>query len=191
MRSIILFALCLPIFIVYLILCFTVPAIRIGRTRRGKGIKLWVVKDAIHSDYLFESELWKDVFDPKGKYIKIGWGDRKIFLETKEWKELKAENFLRAFWGLNGTVLRVDFTDEPPQDGIEIGPDQFKTLKEHVLASFKGDPIIKRPEYYQKGDFYESDLEYNCIKTCNDWVNKGLVEAEISNRLWCPLSFWV
>lgn len=191
MRSIILFALCIPVFIVYAILCLTVPLIRIGTIHRGKGIRLWIVKDAIHSDYLFESELWKEVFPIKEKYIRIGWGDRKIFLETKEWKELKAINFLKAFWGLNDTVLKVDFMDHPAQDEMEISPDQFRILKEHVMGSFKGNPIEKRPEYYQKGDFYESDLKYNCFTNCNNWVNAGLVKAQISNRIWCPLSLWL
>lgn len=191
MRSLILFALCIPIFIVYVILCFIVPMIRIGKIRSGKGTKIWIAKDAIHSDYIFDSELWRDVFSPRGKYIKIGWGDRKIFLETKEWKELKIDDFIGAFWGLNGTVLRVDFTEVHPHEEFEVGPDQFNILKNHVLDSFKGEPIVKRPEYYQKGDFYESDLKYNCIETCNNWVNRGLVKAQISNRIWCPLSFWL
>jgi uncharacterized protein (TIGR02117 family) len=188
---ILLFAICIPVFLVYLIICLTIPLVRIGRTARGKGVKMWIVKDAIHSDYLFESELWRDVFSPKGKYIRIGWGDRKIFLETREWKELKMDDFMKAFWGMNGTVLRVDFMDHAPKEAIEIGPDQFKILRNHVLDSFRGGVVEKRPEYYQKGDFYESDLKYNCITNCNNWVNRGLVKAKISNRLWCPLSLWL
>lgn len=184
-------AICFPIFLVYLIACLTIPLLRFGKIQSGKGIKFWIVKDAIHSDYLFESELWKDVFAPKDKFIRIGWGDRKIFLETKEWKELKAMNFLRAFWGLNETVLRVDFMDQPTNEEIEINPEQFKALKEHIMGSFKGESIEKRPEYYQKGDFYESDLKYNCFTNCNNWVNVGLVKAQISNRIWCPLSLWL
>lgn len=181
----------MPIFLVYLMLCISVPLIRFGKTRSGKGVKFWIVKDPIHSDYLFESKLWEDVFRPKGKYIKIGWGDRKIFLETKEWKDLTAANFLKAFCGLNSTVLRVDFTDEPPDEGMEMDRRQFEAIVSHIAKSHNGNLIEKRPEYYQRGDFYESDLDYNCIKTCNDWVNRGLVKAQISNKIWCPLSFWL
>jgi uncharacterized protein (TIGR02117 family) len=184
---------CLPLFFAYAILCFTVPLIRIGDIKKGKGLRLYVVKDAIHADYLFESSLWRNEFAPKGKYIKIGWGDRKIFLETKDWSSLKIIDFLFAFFGLNKTVLRVDFLDEIPQGSTEINIDelQLEVLKIYVKDSHNERIVQKRPHYYQKGDFYESDLKYNCITNCNNWVNRGLYLSRATNRIWCPISFWL
>jgi uncharacterized protein (TIGR02117 family) len=184
---------CLPLFAIYATLCFTVPLLRFGDIKNGKGIKLYISKDMIHSDYLFESSLWKNEFEPKGKYIKIGWGDRKIFLETKEWTNLKTLDFLFAFFGLNKTVLRVDFLDEIPQGSTEINIDelQLEVLKIYVKDSYNGRIIQKRPHYYQRGDFYESSLKYNCITNCNNWVNRGLYLARATNRIWCPISFWL
>lgn len=184
---------CLPLFFAYAILCFTVPFIKIGEIKKGKGLRLYVVKDAIHADYLFESSLWKNEFTSKGKYIKIGWGDKKIFLETKDWASLKIIDFLFAFFGLNKTVLRVDFLDDIPQGSTEISIDelQLEVLKIYVKDSHNGRIVQKRPHYYQKGDFYESDLRYNCITNCNNWVNRGLFIARATNRVWCPLSFWL
>jgi uncharacterized protein (TIGR02117 family) len=184
---------CLPLFAIYAILCLTVPLLRFGDIKNGKGIKLYISKDMIHSDYLFESSLWKNEFAPKGKYIKIGWGDKKIFLETKDWSSLKIIDFLFAFFGLNKTVLRVDFLDEIPQGSTEISIDelQLEVLKIYVKESHNGRIVQKRPHYYQKGDFYESNLRYNCITNCNNWVNRGLFIARATNRIWCPLSFWL
>ena len=136
---------CLPLFFAYSILCFTVPFIKIGKINKGKGIKLYISKDMIHSDYLFESSLWKNEFDPKGKYIKIGWGDKKIFLETKDWASLKIIDFLFAFFGLNKTVLRVDFLDDIPQGSTEINIDelQLKVLKMREPVQVEEEVVLK------------------------------------------------
>jgi len=187
-----LFLLCSPIFLLYFILCFFLPLIKFGKIKKSKGVKIYIVKDAIHSDYLFESEL-KDFFPSDKKYTKVGWGDKKIFLETQSWKDLKAKDFVSAFFGMNNSVLRVQFLDEIPKDSkeIEIDNDQLETIKNYIKRSYNGNLIVKRKEYYQIGDYYESDLNYNCITNCNNWVNVGLRLARVSNRIWCPLSLWV
>jgi uncharacterized protein (TIGR02117 family) len=171
----------------------TLPFFKIGSLSKGKGLKLWIARDAIHSDYVFESKLWKDQFQTKGKYIKIGWGDRKIFLETQTWNDLKINDFMFAFFGLNKTVLRVEFIDEVPIGSKEMDIDkrQLEVIKIHVADSHNGKLIIKKPNYYQKGDFYESKLRYNCVTNCNNWVNRGLFLARATTRIWCPLSFWL
>ena len=37
----------------------------------------------------------------------------------------------------------------------------------------------------------KSNLKYNCITNCNNWINTGLRLAKISNKIWCPLTFWL
>lgn len=183
----------LPLFFLYLILCFTIPMIRVGYVKHKKGKKLYICKDAIHSDYVFESNDMKDMFEPKDKYVKIGWGDRKIFLETKSWDKLKLIDFMMAFFGLNKTVLRVEFLNEIPKNSKEINIDelQLEVLKIHIKDSNNGKLIKKKKEYYQIGDYYESNLRYNCITNCNNWINQGFRLAQITNRIWCPITYWL
>ena len=97
----------LPLFLIYLILCFTLPLFKIGEVKKEKGKKIYITKDLIHADYVFLSKDIKDLFPSEKKYVKVGWGDRKIFLETKSWNELKLIDFMMAFFGLNKTVLRI------------------------------------------------------------------------------------
>lgn len=182
-----------PIIALYLLICLLSPLIKIGRIKPGKGIKFHIARDLIHSDYLFESELWKDLFPPKDNYVKIGWGDRKIFLETKTWGDLKVQDFLTAFFGLNKTVLKIQFVAEVPEGSkpMEIDERQLSVIKKHVKNSFKGESITKKPTHCQTGDYYESDLNYNCFTNCNNWVNYGLYLGGATNKIWCPFSFWV
>lgn len=174
-------------------MCLILPLIKFGTKKIGKGACVYLVKDAIHSDYLFDSSLLKEIFEPKGNYVKVGWGDRKIFLETKTWSKLKIEDFMKAFFGLNKTVLRVDFLDSMPSGSkvIELNSSQLDMLKKYIKDSFHGSPINKKPEYYQHGDFYESKLRYNCFTNCNNWINLGLYRIGASNRIWAPISFWI
>lgn len=150
-----------------------------------------VVGDLIHSDYLFEASDMPEFGASEG-YVKVGWGDRRIFLETRTWGELRTIDFLRAFFGLNPTVLRVEFLEGVPLGArrVEMGRDQLEVLKAHVRASFRGSPIERRPCDYQGGVFYESGLGYNCVTNCNNWVGRGLRLAGVTNGLWTPLSLW-
>lgn len=182
----------LPVFIPYLILCFTFPLIKFGKIKKSKGLKIYICKDAIHSDFIFCAKDVKDLFNTNKKYIKIGWGDRKIFLETQNWNNLKLKDLFFAFFGLNESVLRIEKLDELNNcKAIEIDENQLEIIKEYIKKSHNNRLINKKENYYQNGDYYESDLNYNCINTCNNWVNKALRKAKISNRIWCPVSYWL
>lgn len=188
-----LFFSCIPLFVFYFICCFIFPLIKIGKNKTGGNIKIYILKDAIHSDYIFESILLDDLFPNNKKFTKVGWGDRKIFLETNSWKNLKIKDFLFAFFGLNETVLRVDFLEEIPKKlkKINVSYEQFLEIKKHIICSYENKKIEKKHSYFQIGDFYKSNLKYNCVTNCNNWINQGLRKAKASNRVWCPLSFWL
>ena len=185
-----LFVLSLPLILFYFLLALLSPLMRLGRIRRGGDQKVYVVGDLIHSDYVFPPGVLPE-FPAGEKYVKVGWGDRRIFLETRNWGELRVEDFLRAFFGLNSTVLRVEFLDGVPEGAREypVDAEQLELLRDHVRGSFHGSPICRRPEDYHGGVFYESPLWYNCVTNCNNWVNLGLRRAGLTNRVWAPLSF--
>lgn len=182
-----------PLFLIYILAGIASPLIRFGCSRRGRGAKMFLAKDLIHADYVFESADWADLFEPRGRYIRVGWGDRRIFLETRTWGELKAKDFITAFFGLNPTVLRVEYLNDVPSGSkeMEVGAGQVEIIKSHVRRSFRGAPVGRRAEDYQGGEFYDSDLRYNCVTNCNNWVNRGMFLAGVTNRVWCPLSFWL
>lgn len=181
-----------PLFLIYLTLCFIIPIIKLGKIEKNTGLKIYIIKDLVHSDFVFLANDVNDLFYSKSKYIKIGWGDRKIFLETQSWKDLKIKDFLYAFFGLNKTVLRIQHLDELPIcKTIELDQNQLEIIKEYIKKSHNNKIIEKKENYYQNGDFYESELRYNCINTCNNWLNRALRKAKISNIIWCPISYWV
>ena len=185
-------------FLIYIPLCFLSVLLRypLFLEKQTGRINLFVIKDNIHSDFVFESKYWKGLFNTNKKYVIIGWGDRKIFLETSSWDKLKFFDFIRAFFGLNTTVVRVEYVNKLPKDKnikkYKINRSQLLVLKNYVLDSIDNFKKIKKLKtYYQKGDFYSSSSKYSCIYTCNNWVNIGLRKINLSNKIWCPISFWL
>lgn len=194
----ILFVLLIPLFIFYILICFILPFFsfkKIKFSKRAKN-KLWIIKDKVHSDYVFESKIWQKYFPTNKKYIGIGWGDKTIYCETARWADLKTENLIKAFFGKNKTVMHVYFFDKFPKNkqsrAININNNQLNILKKHILISFKNFSKIKKEKhFYKKGSFYESEVVYSCINTCNNWINLGLLKCDLSTKFWCPISFWV
>jgi hypothetical protein len=182
----------MPIIIPYLFFCFTLPLFKFGKIKKSKGSKIYITKDLIHSDYVFNSKDMKDLFDCDKKYLKVGWGDRKIFLETKNWNNLRLKDLIFAFFGINKTVLRTECLENLPKcKFIELDVEQLKIIKKHIKDSYNKNLIKKNKNHYPYGNYYESDLNYNCVNTCNNWINQGLRKAKITNRIWCPLSYWL
>lgn len=75
--------------------------------------------------------------------------------------------------------------------GIPVCAAQVKLLNQYLLASFstnsKGQFIEIADSGYTNNDrFYEANGSYNFIKTCNEWVNKGLKSAGIKTAIWSP-----
>lgn len=68
---------------------------------------------------------------------------------------------------------------------------QLEQLIYFIEQSFETDDEMKLIEIVGKGYsnrdyFYEGVGSYNCIKTCNQWVNQGLKAAEIKTSIWSP-----
>jgi uncharacterized protein (TIGR02117 family) len=183
-----------PVFAFYLLLCALSPLlVRLKSKKKSDEEEIYIAKDPVHSDYIFRADQISSIFKTKSKFLKVGWGDRKIFLETKNWSSLKLEDFLRAFLGMNQSVLRVEQMNSLPDKlkTIRLSSKQLSGVLQHVESSFYGEPIEKLAGYYEKGDYYKSKLNYNCITNCNNWVNRGLFNVGATNKIWCPLSFLV
>jgi len=182
-----------PVFVLYIFACLISPIFRLGRCERGNEEEIFLVKDLIHSDYVFKAEQVQDIFPTTMKFVKVGWGDRKIFLELKSWGSLSVKDFLTAFFGMNESVLRVECLNELPQGNKTLKLYKWQTdkIKDHIKSSFYGKPIKKKDTYYQKGEYFQSSLNYNCITNCNNWINYGLFKSKVTNKVWCPLSFFI
>jgi uncharacterized protein (TIGR02117 family) len=130
-------------------------------------------------------------------YVSIGWGDRAFYLETKEWADLRAENALRALFGIDTTVLHVSAEPEPTESEqvtrIVVNPQQLAQLTAQIDASFARDPqglphMIDNAHYANNDGFFEAEGRYSMFMTCNEWVRGLFADAGVRTATWSPFA---
>ena len=75
---------------------------------------------------------------------------------------------------------------------IPINELQIEKINNYILNSFlnkKEKTILKDKGYSKADDFYLAKGSYNCLNTCNSWVNNGLKKSDLKASLWTPFDF--
>lgn len=182
-------------------------------TPASEGITIYVATNGLHAGYVLPVRAgrtdWRDVFSPEEyagvdtgfHFLLIGWGERRFYLETPEWKDLRWSTALRAlFWPTPG-ALHVDYLRRPPPAGarcrsLVLSSDQYEALATYILAALEYTPdgrprLIAGKGYATTDNFYEAKGRYHLFYTCNDWTNRGLQRAGVRTALWSPLDWGV
>lgn len=131
--------------------------------------------------------------DSAFNYVSFGWGDKGFYLETKEWADLKATTAIKAAFGLSGSAMHVEFSQEPIVDSqcraVRVSEATLARLSEQVEAGFmRGSdklPVWIAGRYYGSNDsFYEGTGSYGLFFTCNTWANSVLKKCGLPAALW-------
>ncbi|MGQ7853983.1 TIGR02117 family protein [Pedobacter sp. WC2501] len=171
-----------------------------------KEIAIYVMTNGVHTDIVLpavtEQINWtKEInyqntleADSTYQFLAIGWGDKKFYLETPEFSDLKLSNGLRAISGLSTSAMHTTYYKNIREDAsckkIMISHAQYKQLIEYILNSFKKDAAghlinVKSNIHYDIGDaFYEAEGSYSVLKTCNTWANAALKSCGQRSCLW-------
>ncbi|WP_250450572.1 TIGR02117 family protein [Caballeronia sp. ATUFL_M2_KS44] len=182
-----------------------------------RGVTIWLTTNGVHTALLMPRNTagvdWTRYFSPadtrapaaSDRYdmIEVGWGDREFFLNTPEWKDLRASTAFHALAGLDGTVLHVEFTAAPrsaSEDAlpVTISHAAYGRLAAHVTHSLRLDASGKSTSvpahHYDDHDaFYEAHGNYSAFSTCNQWTRDALNVAGVRVPAWTPFDrplFW-
>ncbi len=170
------------------------------------AIPLCVVENGVHADLILPLDAGEPALRslfpasafPKDSnayhYAIVGWGNRKFYLETATWNDLRVSNVLYALSGLGETTVHVSLCstiDMPPASSLKIlvTPEQFARLMDHIRDSLKLDPdgiAIPIPDaHYGMADaFFEGKGSYHLFRTCNVWVGTALRKAGVRVGIW-------
>lgn len=170
------------------------------------GIEIMLINNGVHVDVVVPANSrhfhWLDLlrpenfrgFESKHQYAIFGWGNRKFYLETRTWNDLKVSNVLYSFAGLGETVVHVSLTDNinwPKERSrkIRITPEQFVRLSNYLLKTFKQSDdeslmVVPNAHYDDIDAFYEAKGHYHLFRTCNVWAGGGLAEAGVRVGYW-------
>jgi uncharacterized protein (TIGR02117 family) len=128
------------------------------------------------------------------KYLAMGWGDKGFYLETPEWKDLKASVAFKAAFALSTTAIHATYYETMKVGDdcreIQISKEQYRRLVNYITQSFQKDKdgyfkhIVTNAVYGMNDAFYEANGSYSMLHTCNSWANNGLKASGQKCCLW-------
>ena len=191
----------------YFLIAFCCSRITINANPSNtKEIAIYVMTNGVHTDIIVpavsaEMNWTKEIryqntleADSTYQFLAMGWGDKKFYLETPEFSDLKLSNGLRAISGLSTSAMHTTYYKNIREDAsckkIIISKAQYQQLIDYILNSFKKDETghlikVKSNIHYDIGDaFYEAKGSYSIFKTCNTWANAALKACGQRSCLW-------
>jgi uncharacterized protein (TIGR02117 family) len=171
----------------------------------ARGIRVWLIDNGVHTDLVLPADAlgidWRriarptDLADPRyggWGWVAIGWGDRRFYLETPEWQDVRPATVLAAAVGSEHTVLHVAYSPEPRAGAhphaVTLRPEEYRRLAGFVRGSFRIEQgRLRHWHGYDAFDaFYDARGHYSAIRTCNAWVGAALRAAGVRVGWWTP-----
>lgn len=193
----------------YIGFAFLLSWITVNNDFSNKGPYTVFVKDnGVHTDIVLpvKSDIisWDTIILPShfgsgkaGEFIGFGWGEKKFYLETPTWSDLKMSTALKALTGFNTTAMHVYYYNEAIEENestvrLKLTKEEFKKLTSEILSHFviadKRPVVIENSGYGRIDIFYEAHGCYSLFQTCNTWTGGCLKKAGIKTGVWTPFS---
>lgn len=179
-------------------------------TRTGCDYPVYISGDGMHTNFWIPVRSpvfdWNQHLGAVGKqpltthrYLQFGWGDRRFYMETPSWAEVRPTEALRALLApFNASALLVKshptLPASPPETlrCINLSPEDYLGLMAFLQASFQRDSQgrLQRLGSGQDGDssFYAATGHYSILRTCNSWTADGLRAARVNTPVWGGLA---
>ncbi len=171
-------------------------------TQPARGIRILVESNGIHTGLVLPKVAagvdWRrffpanDLGDPRYAgydHVAIGWGDRRFYVETPTWADVRPMTVVSAALGSGQTVLHVEHIAEPVPGAqvrvVRLRPEEYRRLAAFVRASVAPRGWHRRG-YGQDDAFYAATGRYDAIRTCNSWTGDALRAAGVRIGAWTP-----
>jgi uncharacterized protein (TIGR02117 family) len=210
-RTALLLAALLLVYVGFLLLGFVPVNLGYEPPPADDRVRIFVRSNEIHTDLVLpvvSPEIgsdWRRLFPPEHfkadvrgeKYLAVGWGNRRFFVETPRWADLKISAVFGALFWPSESVVHVEYLyDAAPGANMQevyLTREQYKTLSQFVAASIgpadaQEHAVPATTATYNNFDrFYTSPGKYHLFNTCNQWTGRGLKRAGVPTGIWTPL----
>lgn len=175
-------------------------------TENKKEVAIYIMSNGIHTDLVLPAQTaikdWtKEIkysntitADSSYIFLAFGWGDKKFYLETPEFSDLKISTALLAISALGSSAMHTTYYQNITEDKhckkVLMSKAQYQKLCEYISNCFILDGSghfvkINTPIHYDNGDaFYQAKGSYSIFKTCNTWTNNALKFSGQKCCLW-------
>jgi uncharacterized protein (TIGR02117 family) len=179
-------------------------AVSRGWTEPAEGTTIYIADNGIHADIIMPVEAqgldWRLLIPksdfaappPDARWIAFGSGERRVYLDTPTWWDIRP----RTIWGaLAGgkRVVHVEYVPSPSYAirEIRLRPEEYRRLWAAVRADFALDrggrpQRIDHHGYGPADAFYRATGKANAVRTCNAVVADWLRLAGVKTSLWPP-----
>lgn len=193
--------------VIYLLLATGAAYIPVNKNQseyKDQNLSIYILTNGVHTDivvpYFNEAYDWRTYLDPgltpgkqtSAQWVSFGWGDKGFYLQTPEWKDLKASVAFNAAFGLSESAMHVTYYDKlvTSDDCIEIklNKEQYQRLCKYILNRFDVENnklmLVETDQNYGLNDvFYEAKGKYSLFYTCNTWANNVLKSGNLKASL--------
>jgi uncharacterized protein (TIGR02117 family) len=181
-----------------------------GEHHTSTVVDVWLYSNGVHVDVVVPTQSawidWRSFIDPRHTrsasdsldWLAFGWGDKGFYLNTPEWKDLKAGTALRAVTGLGGSAMHTTYiaamSPSASSHRFRVSAEQYVRLIEYLKSAFQLDealhpiPIATDVRYANHDAFYNAHGRYTLFRTCNEWTNAALKSAGMPHCAWSPFA---
>lgn len=201
------FLLVVGFLVIYLLLATAAAYVPVNKDQsdfKDQNLSVYILTNGVHTDivvpYFNEVYDWRTYLDPTltpskriaAQWVAFGWGDKGFYLQTPEWKDLKASVAFNAAFGLSESAMHVTYYDKLKTDSdcieIKLNKEQYQRLCNYILNRFDTENnklvLVETDQNYGLNDvFYEAKGRYSLFYTCNTWANNVLKSANLKASL--------
>ncbi len=195
--------------LLYAFAAYCFPMITVEREADTKEeIAIYILTNGVHTDLVVpvktEQYDWSQEVlyantvskDSNFAFLALGWGDKGFYLETPQWKDLKASVAFKAAFALGSTAMHATYyssmTEGERCKKIMVSKEQYQRLARYITDSFEQDTaghfinIATTANYGKNSAFYEANGHYSMVHTCNTWANNALKKSGQKCCFWTP-----
>ena len=184
--------------------CLALVPVNRNWTEPAQGQTVYLISNGIHTDLILPVAAqgldWRPLIpradmarpDPAAQWLAFGMGERKVYLETPRWRDVRPGTLWAAAAG-GERVMHVEWVADPAWHAraIRLRPEEYRRLWSAIRAGFKLDAKgriqrIDHPGYGAGDAFYQGVGRANAINTCNVWTTDRLRLAGVKTSLWSP-----
>ena len=175
-----------------------------GWTEAKQGTTIYIADNGIHADIILPIEAqgldWRPLIppsdfaaaDPNAGWIAFGSGEKRVYLDTPTWWEIRPRTIWAALAG-GQRVMHVEYVPAPSYAvrQIRLRPEEYRRLWAAIRADFalgaRGRPQrIDHPGYGPADAFYRATGKANAIRTCNAVAARWLALSGVETSVWPP-----
>ena len=196
----------LPLLYLLAALAGSLVPVNRGWSEPTAGTTIYLVSNGIHTDLILPEVAqgldWRPLLPradfaappPGARWIAFGMGERRVYLDTPRWRDLRPRTVWAALTG-GERVMHVERVADPEWHAraIRLRPAEYRRLWAAIRAGFALDAHgrpqrIAHPGYGPADAFYKGVGKANAIATCNVWTTERLRLAGVKASLWSPFA---